>query len=62
MKKFPEKSNWISYKRDLNGTYTVHNHLIDEDIAMTQDEMVLLDKLNGLAKKMLSHYLFMVMI
>ncbi len=47
MKKFPEKSNWISYKRNEDGTYRVHNHLIDEDIDMTQDEMNLLDKLNG---------------
>lgn len=47
MRKFPEKSNWISYKFNEDGTYTVHNHLIDEDIAMSQDEMDFLDRLNG---------------
>lgn len=47
MRKFPEKSNWISYKYNEDGTYIAHNHLIDEDIAMSQDEMDLLDRLNG---------------
>lgn len=47
MKKYPMKSNWISYKKNRNGDYIVHNHVLDEDIEVTFDEIELLERLDG---------------
>lgn len=47
MKKYPMKSNWISYVRNKEGNYTVHNHVLDDDIEMTRDEIELLEMLDG---------------
>lgn len=47
MKKYPMKSNWISYARNKEGNYIVHNHVLDDDIEMTGDEIELLERLDG---------------
>lgn len=41
------KSNWISYKKYINGKYMVHNHLLDNDTEMTIDEIELIESLDG---------------
>lgn len=34
MKKYPMKSNWISYARNKEGNYIVHNHVLDDDMVL----------------------------